>query len=101
MKSSLEKASRLTDAEEDVIRWAFNLAYSTVAGDWGLPKPMCYAVNNLQDAVHELAREHKMPLKAGCSEEFLSFYSKHYADLEKKIREHAAQLDNETGEQDE
>lgn len=101
MKSSLKKASRLTDAEEDVIRWAFNLAYSTVAGDWRLPMPMWCAVNSMQDAVHELARERKMSLKAGCSEEFLGYYDKHYADLEKKIREHAAQLDNEAGEQDE
>ena len=86
MKSSLKVANRLTDKEKDVIEWAFNLAYSIVAGDYHMPKPMCYAVNNLQDAVFALAQEQAISIKDGCSEEFLS-YSKGYNDaLEEKLK---------------
>jgi len=37
MKSNLKALDRLTGKEKDVIEWAFNLAYSTIAGDYRMP----------------------------------------------------------------
>lgn len=61
----------MTDKEKDVITWAFNLAKSVTAGDYGLPRPMNMAINGLQDAVHALASERGIYIPDGCSKEFL------------------------------
>lgn len=71
MKTGIPKVPRLTDKEEKVIQSAFNLAYSIVAGDYHLPKPMCRAMNDLQDAVWELAKDRHVSIEDGCSKDYL------------------------------
>ena len=86
MKTNLPHAPRLTDKEEAVIQWAFNLAHSIVAGDYHLPKPMNYAINNLQDAVFDLAKERGVSVESGCTKEYLDFYSEHLEAMNEIIR---------------
>lgn len=91
MKTNLPHAPRLTDKEKAVIEWAFNLAHSIVAGDYKLPKPMNYAINNLQDAVHDLAKERGMSIKDGCSKEYLGFHEGYWSALEENLKGKAKQ----------
>ena len=91
MKTNLPHAPRLTDKEVAVIQWAFNMAHSIVAGDYKLPKPMCYAMNNLQDAVHDLANERGVSIKDGCSKEYLGFHDGYWSALEEKLKGKAGQ----------
>ena len=86
MKSNLPHAPRLTDKEEAVIQWAFNLAHSIVAGDYHLPKPMNYALNNLQDAVFDLAKERGVSIKGGCSSEYLGFSEGYRQAVEEQLK---------------
>ena len=80
----------MTKAEENVIQWACNLAEAIVAGDYKLPTPLCRAINEMGDAVWDLARERgwQSP-KDGCSKEFLEFEAKYWKDLEDKIKKGA------------
>lgn len=89
MKTDLPHAPRLTDKEKAVIQWAFNMAHSIVAGDYKLPKPMCYAINNLQDAVHDLAKERGVSIEDGCSKEYLGFHKGYWEGVEDKLKERA------------
>ena len=91
MKSNLPHAPRLTENEQNVLTWAFNLAHSIVAGDYNLPKPMCYAINNLQDAVHDLANERGVSIKDGCSKEYSGFHDGYWSTLEEKLKGKAGQ----------
>lgn len=91
MKSNLPVPPRLTQNEQNVLTWAFNLAHSIVAGDYNLPKPMCYAINNLQDAVHDLANERGVSIKDGCSKEYLGFHDGYWSALEEKLKGKAGQ----------
>ena len=91
MKTDLPHAPRLTDKEKAVIQWAFNMAHSIVAGDYKLPKPMCYAMNNLQDAVHDLANERGVSIKDGCSKEYLGFHDGYWSALEESLKGKAGQ----------
>ena len=84
MKSELPKVERLTENEKKVIEWAFNLTHSIVAGDYHLPKPMCYAINNLQDAVHGLAVERVIAIKDGCSKEYMSFHKGYWDGVKER-----------------
>ena len=91
MKTNLPAPPRLTENEQNVLTWAFNLAHSIVAGDYNLPKPMCYAINNLQDAVHDLANERGVSIKDGCSKEYLGFHDGYWSALEEKLKGKAGQ----------
>ena len=84
MKSNLKTTKRLTSEEENVITWAFNFAHSIVAGDYHLPKPMCYAMNNLQDAVWELAKDRHVSIEDGCSKEYLAFHKGYWDGVKEK-----------------
>ena len=84
MKSELPKVERLTDNEKLVIQWAFNMTHSIVAGDYHLPKPMIYAMNYLQDAVWELAKERHISVIDGCSKDYLGFQDGYW----KGVKEH-------------
>ena len=86
MKSNLPTPKRLTENEEQVIAWAFNLVHSIVAGDYKLPKPMNYAINNLQDAVFDLAKERGVSVESGCTKEYLGFYNEHLETMNEMIR---------------
>lgn len=82
----------MTEAEENVIQWACNLAEAIVAGDYKLPAPMCRAINELQDAVHDMAWERGWKtIKDGCSQEFLEYSAKYWSDLEAKLKKGAVQ----------
>ena len=85
MKTNLPNANRLTENEQNVLTWAFNLAHSIVAGDYKLPKPMCYAINNLQDAVHNLANERGVSIKDCCTKEYLAFHEGYWAAIGEKL----------------
>ena len=85
MKSKLPPPPRLTKNEKKVIAWAFNVAHSIVAGDYHLPQPMNYAINNLQDAVHELAHDRGISVKEGCSDEYLGFSEGYRRGVVEKI----------------
>lgn len=80
----------MTEAEENVVQWACQLAESIVAGMYGLPKPMNIAVNSLQDAVWNLVEERgwKSP-KDGCSAEFLEEEKKYWQEVEDKLKKGA------------
>lgn len=78
----------MTDKEREVIEQAFNLAHSIVAGDYKLPRPMCVAINSLQDAVHELATERNCSVADGCSKVFLDIESEYWKELEEKLKAH-------------
>ena len=91
MKTNLPTPPRLTENERNVLTWAFNVAHSIVAGDYKLPKPMCYAINNLQDAVHDLAKERGVSIKDGCSKEYLGFHDGYWSTLEEHLKEKAKQ----------
>lgn len=86
MKSELPKVDRLTDNEKLVIQWAFNMTHSIVAGDYHLPKPMTYAMNYLQDAVVELAKERHISVKDGCSKEYLGFHKGYWDGVNEKLK---------------
>lgn len=89
MKTNLPAPPRLTKNEQNVLTWAFNLAHSIVAGDYNLPKPMCYAINNLQDAVQDLAKERSVSIEDGCSKEYLGFHKGYWEGVEDKLKERA------------
>ena len=91
MKTNLPTPPRLTENERNVLTWAFNVAHSIVAGDYKLPKPMCYAMNNLQDAVHDLANERGVSIKDGCSKEYLGFHDGYWSALEENRKGKARQ----------
>ena len=76
----------LTNNEQNVITWAFNLVHSIVAGDYHLPKSMCYAMNNLQDAVWELAKDRHVSIEDGCSKEYLAFHDGYWKGVEEQIK---------------
>ena len=79
----------MTNSEENVIQWAFNFAHSVVAGDYKLPSPMCLAINNLQDAVHDLAAKRGITIEEGCSKEYLGFHRGYWEGVEDKLKERA------------
>ena len=87
MKTNLPTPPRLTENERNVLAWAFNLVHSTVAGGYKLPQPMCYAINMLQDAVHDLAKERGVSIKDLCSKEYLAFNEGYWAAVEEKFTE--------------
>ena len=89
MKYSPQKANRLTENEKNVITWAFNLVHSIVAGDYHLPKPMCYAMNNLQGAVWELAKDRHVSIADGCSKDYLGFNEGYQAGVKEKLEDRA------------
>lgn len=86
MKSNLPVPERLTDKEKKVIEWAFNFAHSIVAGDYHLPNPMNYTMNNLQDAVWELAHERGISVEDGCTEEYRGFHKGYWEGVEEKLK---------------
>lgn len=86
MKSNLPTANRLTENEKNVITWAFNLVHSVVAGDYHLPKPMTYTINNLQDAVWELAKDRHVSITDGCSKDYLGFNEGYWKGVEEQIK---------------
>ena len=77
----------MTENEKKVIEWAFNLTHSIVAGDYKLPKPMCYAINNLQDAVFELAKERGISVESECSQDYLGFQKGYRQAVEAQLME--------------
>lgn len=60
----------MTENEKKVIQWAFNLTEAIVAGDYHLPKPMNIAINELQSAAWDLAKEMGSDPGKLCSEDF-------------------------------
>ena len=86
MNTDLPHAPRLTDKERNVIQWAFNVTHSIVAGDYNLPKPMCYALNNLQDVVHDLAKERGISIADGCSKDYLGFNEGYWKGVEERLK---------------
>ena len=86
MKTNLPKAERLTENERKVIDWAFNFAHSIVAGDYHLPNPMNYTMNNLQDAVWELAQERGISIVDGCTAEYKGFHKGYWDGVEETLR---------------
>ena len=86
MKTNLPHAPRLTENEQNVLTWAFNLVYSTVAGGYKLPQPMCYAINGLQGAVQDLAKERGVSIKDICSKEYLGFHEGYWAAVEENLK---------------
>ena len=85
MKTTLPKAERLTENEKNVIDWAFNFAHSIVAGDYHLPQPMNYTMNNLQDAVFQLAQERGTSISDGCTSEYLGFNKGYWDGVKEKL----------------
>ncbi len=80
-----QKQTSLTDCEQKVIQCAFDMSHSILAGDYHLPRPMICALNNLQDAVHELANERKMSIVDGCSKDFLQQKEDYLAEVHLKM----------------
>lgn len=77
----------MTKNEENVIQLACNLAEAVVAGDYHLPRPMCSAINSLQDAVWDLANERGwISPKEGCSKEFLAESAEYWREVEDKLK---------------
>ena len=85
METKLPACPRLTKNEKNVIEWAFNITHSIVAGDYHLPSPMNYAINNLQDAVHNLAHERGITIKEGCTEDYLGYSKGYWSGIEERI----------------
>ena len=89
MKTNLPKANRLTENEKNVITWAFNIVHSVVAGDYHLPKPMTYSINNLQDAVWELAKDRHVSIADGCSKDYLAFNKGYWDGVKERLEKEA------------
>ena len=89
MKTNLPKANRLTENEKNVITWAFNIVHSVVAGDYHLPKPMTYSINNLQDAVWELAKDRHVSIEDGCSKDYLAFNKGYWDGVKERLEKEA------------
>ena len=85
MKNS-DGRGNMTKNEENVIQWAFNLTVAIVAGDYHLPSPMSRAINEVQDAVWDLAKERGITIDDGCSEEFKEFKDKFWKDVIEKLK---------------
>ena len=77
----------MTKSEEEVIQWAFNLADSIVAGVSNIPTPMVYAINKLQDAAWDVAKERGTTPSKLVSAEYKKVHDDYWADVERKIRE--------------
>lgn len=75
----------MTEAEKNVIQWAFNMTDSIVAGTYDIPKPMVYALNQLQDATYDLLNERDAKLKDCISSDYKEFKDKYWKDLEDRI----------------
>ena len=86
MRTNIPTQPRLTENEQNVLTWAFNLTHSIVAGDYKLPKPMCYALNRLQDVVYDLADERGISIKEGCSKDYLSFHDGYWSALDENLK---------------
>ena len=86
MKTNIPTQPRLTENEQNVLTWAFNMTHSIVAGDYGLPKPMCYALNRLQDVVYDLADERGISIKEGCSKDYLAFNEGYWSALDENLK---------------
>ena len=82
MITNIPTQPRLTENEQNVLTWAFNMVHSVVAGDYKLPKPMCYALNRLQDVVYDLADERGISIKEGCSKDYLGFNEGYWSALD-------------------
>ena len=77
----------MTKAEENVVQWACNLVEAIVAGNYKLPKPMNIAINSLQDATWDLAKERGWTTPTdGCSQNFLEMQKTYREDVENKIK---------------
>ena len=80
----------MTKAEENVVQWACQLAEAIVGGTYHLPRPMNIAINSLQDAAWDLAKERSWQSpKDGCSAEFLEEEKKYWQEVEDKLRRKA------------
>ena len=86
MKTNLPTPKRLTENEQKVIEWAFNFAHSIVVVVYHLPKPMNYTMNNLQDAVWDLANDRGISIEDGCSKEYLGVYNGYMEGVLDNIR---------------
>lgn len=86
MDSNLPITPRLTENEKNVITWAFNLSHSIVVGDYHLPEPMCYAMNNLHDAVSKLAKDRHVSIEDGCSKYYLGFNAGYWKGVNEQIK---------------
>lgn len=75
----------MTKAEENVIQKAFNLTDSIVAGSYDIPKPMVYALNQLQDAVYDLLNERKSKIEDCISSEYKEFHDKYWKKVEDNL----------------
>ena len=85
----LPNTERLTEKEKNVIEWAFNFVHSIVAGDYHLPQPMNYTMNNLQDAVYALVGERRMTIEDGCSTDYLAFNRGYWDDVKERLEKDA------------
>ena len=80
----------MTKNEEEVVQWAFNVADSIVAGISNLPTPMVYAINKLQDAAWEVAKERGTTPSSLVSADYKKVHDDYWTNLEREIREMGA-----------
>lgn len=72
----------MTKAEENVIQKAFNMTDAIVAGSYDIPKPMVYALNQLQDSVYDLLNERNIGIKDCISPDYKEFRDKYWKKVE-------------------
>lgn len=75
----------MTKAEENVIQKAFNMTDAIVAGSYDIPKPMVYALNQLQDSVYDLLNERDAKLKDCISSDFKEFSDKYWKKVDDRL----------------
>ena len=76
---------RLTKAEEKVIQWAFNVADSIVAGNYNIPQPMIFAINRLQDAAWDVAKERGSTPRDLASEEYRKVADEYWGGVYERL----------------
>lgn len=57
----------------DIIQCSMDLTDSIVAGDYNIPKPMCFTINKLQDAVYAYANVNGINIEDNLSEDYKKF----------------------------
>lgn len=69
------------ELKQMIVQRAFDVTDSIVSGEYNIPKPMILAINLLQDAVHEYAREANINVASNVSSDYREFRDSYWKKI--------------------
>ena len=72
---------------DDIIQCSIDLTDSIVAGDFNIPKPMCFTINKLQDAVYAYINKKGISIKDNLSDDYKKFRDEYRIERDKFLKE--------------